>query len=136
MNSNPESLSSTRNEDVQTYFDTCNELPAVSLKLRDAAASGPKSRRVYDQIMATVPALQTIELRYAPSPGEFSDTIRVVFWNLEQSVDEPAQHLAQLKPDVILICELDVGMARTAQKHTARELAKRRFCRKFADIWL
>ncbi len=51
--------------------------------------------------------------------------LRVVFWNAERLkyVADSAGFLAGLDADVILLAEVDIGMARSGQKHTIRELA-------------
>jgi endonuclease/exonuclease/phosphatase family metal-dependent hydrolase len=48
-------------------------------------------------------------------------------WNAERCkhLDESAAFLAALDADVLLLSELDWGMARSGQRHTARELAER-----------
>ena len=52
---------------------------------------------------------------------------RVAFWNAERGkfLDASAALLARLEAAACLLCELDLGMARSGQSHAARELAER-----------
>jgi endonuclease/exonuclease/phosphatase family metal-dependent hydrolase len=52
---------------------------------------------------------------------------RVAFWNAERGkfLDASAKLLGGLNAAAYLLCELDLGMARSGQAHTARELAER-----------
>ena len=52
---------------------------------------------------------------------------KVLFWNVERCkfVAKVAEKLELLVPDVILLAELDNGMARSGNLHTTRELAQR-----------
>ena len=64
------------------------------------------------------------------APPEFKrsnpDAATIVFWNAERGKfpAESAALLGSLGADAILLCELDVGMARSYQRHTARDLAE------------
>jgi endonuclease/exonuclease/phosphatase family metal-dependent hydrolase len=50
---------------------------------------------------------------------------RVVAWNTERGRDVPslARVLRSERPSLVLLSEMDLGMARTCNRHTARELA-------------
>ena len=60
------------------------------------------------------------------SPGE---TLRVVCWNIErgrhwrEAVQLIQSHPALREPDVVLLSEMDMGMARSGNEHTTREMA-------------
>jgi endonuclease/exonuclease/phosphatase family metal-dependent hydrolase len=58
------------------------------------------------------------------------DAATIVFWNAERGKfpAESAARLGSLGADALLLCELDVGMARSNQRHTARDLAERLGC--------
>lgn len=65
-----------------------------------------------------------------PAPGEpppAPPSARIVFWNAERlKYPEPsAALLASAKADVLLLCEVDVGMARSGNRHTVADLAAR-----------
>ena len=73
------------------------------------------------------------EPRRSPSPRarrRSRDSLRVVAWNLERCkhLEASAALLASLQPDLLLLSELDWGMARSGNRHSARELAARLGC--------
>ncbi len=109
-------------------FDTCKEIPGVSAERRQALAARPTSRAVHPRLAAEISALGKIELRQPPAAAPALGTYaKVAFWNLERCkhLEASAALLATVAADVNLLCELDLGMARSGQRHTARELAKR-----------
>ena len=109
------------------FFDTCKEIPGVSAERRQALAAGPTSRAVHARLAAEISALEKIELREPPAPAPaLGGSARVAFWNLDRCkhLGSSAALLGTVAADVNLLCELDLGMARSGQRHTARELAK------------
>lgn len=65
-----------------------------------------------------------------PSPAEASpkpSSARVVFWNAERlKYSEPSVSLLEsAQADILLLCEVDVGMARSGNRHTVADLAAR-----------
>jgi endonuclease/exonuclease/phosphatase family metal-dependent hydrolase len=71
-----------------------------------------------------LPALHQVEVG-GTSSTELGDTFAVVAWNLERGtyVDAAAEVLQGRRPDILLASELDVGMARTANRHAVADLA-------------
>ncbi len=66
----------------------------------------------------------------APSPEHRAPPagpVRIAFWNVERGkyLEPSARLLRRLDAAAYLLCELDLGMARSGQAHTARELARR-----------
>ncbi|MFQ6018461.1 MAG: endonuclease/exonuclease/phosphatase family protein [Kiloniellaceae bacterium] len=69
-----------------------------------------------------------IELGRPPRPVAPAGTpLRVAFWNAERCkhLDDSAALLRRAAAEVNLLCEMDLGMARSGQAHTTRELAER-----------
>src|SRR5262245_54201186 len=65
--------------------------------------------------------LHAIEASAAPvEASPVPSSARVVFWNAERlKYPEPtAALLATTQADVLLLCEVDVGMARSGNRHT------------------
>ncbi len=109
-------------------FDTCKEIPGLSAERGRALAAGPTSRAVHTRLAAEIDALRKIELREPPTPAPApSGSARVAFWNLQRCkhVEASAALLTVVGADVNLLTELDLGMARSGQRHTTRELAAR-----------
>ena len=80
----------------------------------------------HDAAMAARPEMNSIEVGAAPSstaPLAFPFTVAA--WNLERCLFAPesAAHLAATKAPVVLLSEMDNGMARTGQRHPTAEVA-------------
>ena len=108
-------------------FDTCKEIPGVPAVRRRALATGSTSRAAHARLAAEIGALRKIEFLEPPVPtAELGVSARVAFWNLERCkhIEASAALLATVAADVNLLTELDLGMARSGQRHTTRELAK------------
>src|SRR5438094_4594546 len=67
----------------------------------------------------------------APCVPIESDTVRAVAWNIERGIrlegiiELLQEHPALANADVLLLSELDWGMARTGNRFVAREIASR-----------
>ena len=106
--------------------DTVPLLPLPDPALLAEAAGGEGTRARHDALAARVPALQLIEARQpegSPAPGPAS--LRIAAWNLERctAVEASAALLERSGADVALLSEMDLGMARTGNRHTTRDLA-------------
>jgi len=100
-----------------------------SLAARDAILQLPVTRVSFERALAEQADLfDRVEVAPPPTtrvpPGA---SARVVFWNAERGkhLDASAKLLGRLDAAAFLLCELDLGMARSGQAHTARELARR-----------
>ncbi len=78
----------------------------------------------------TIPEINDIELSNDTSTVAPKQELRVIAWNMErgrhwrQGVQLIREHDALRDPDIILLGEMDLGMARSANEHTAREMAR------------
>ncbi len=70
--------------------------------------------------------LDDVEVGAPPASCAAPDGLRVVCWNAERgrAFAAGAAMLERQRADVMLLQELDFGMARSQQRHTARELAR------------
>ena len=98
-------------------------LPTILQARRDKLAAEPKDRHaasLADQVFA-----KTVEVRQAPATKPTESDCRLVAWNAERcyQLEASANLLASLEADVILLTEMDYGMARTGQEHTTARLA-------------
>lgn len=92
----------------------------------DFAASG-RSRDLHENLLHSLPVMNAVEVAGAPSascPLAFPFTVAA--WNLERCLfpEASAAHLAATGAAVVLLSEMDDGMARTAQRHTTAEVAR------------
>lgn len=105
---------------------TVPNLVLPSQQDRDRAAQMWGSRQAHDQLVQEWPCLKTIELAMpaAPSPNQ-STSLTVAAWNIERckEVEASAQRLEHVGADIVLATEMDLGMARSGQRHTTRDLA-------------
>jgi endonuclease/exonuclease/phosphatase family metal-dependent hydrolase len=68
-----------------------------------------------------------VELAPPPRVRTLAGPARIAFWNAERGKDlaGSAALLGGIAADALLLCELDLGMARSGQTHVTRELAQR-----------
>ena len=60
-----------------------------------------------------------------PNRDQLPRDFKIAAWNIERCLfpEESAAHLADIAPDVVVLSEVDHGMARTAQRHTTEAFA-------------
>jgi hypothetical protein len=97
---------------------------------RDAICDGPRDAETHARLLAALPFANALDVALALSPAADRDPAIVVAWNAERCkfLDESAAFLTAQGADVLLLSELDWGMARSGQQHCARELALRLGC--------
>jgi len=100
-------------------------LPRVPPAERAAMLAGPRTPEHHAAFVARLPGLRAVEVGGRGRAGGPPSRLRVAAWNLERgrSVGAAAAVLRATGADVALLSELDLGMARTGQRHVARELA-------------
>lgn len=97
-------------------------LPAPDPILLADAALAPDD--AHDGLAAQVPALHAVEHRPAPVDRPVPPRLRVAAWNAER-LKYHAPSAALLRgADVVLLTEADIGMARSGNRHTVRDLAE------------
>jgi endonuclease/exonuclease/phosphatase family metal-dependent hydrolase len=107
---------------------TTAALEPPSLDEREALLRLPPSRESHAEALARHRALfDRLELAPPPVARTLAGAARIAFWNAERgkNLDASAALLGGLALDVFLLCELDLGMARSGQAHTTRALALR-----------
>ncbi len=104
-------------------------LVPVPCSVRDAIRDGSRDRSEHARALAAL-GLDALDVGGAGAATDAARPLRVVAWNLERCkhLEASAALLAAQQPDVVLLSELDWGMARSGQRHTARELAARLGC--------
>ena len=103
-----------------------SNLSLPPLGLRDALNAGPKSLDAFHAAFAGMTCLDQIEQRPPPtSHAAPINSARILFWNAERlKFPEPsAAMIRRANPDAVILCELDLGMARTGNRHTTADLA-------------
>ncbi len=75
--------------------------------------------------MSDLPAMNVLQLGGTGTSDQLQAQLTVAAWNVERCLfpEDTAAHLNQIAPDIVLLSEVDHGMARTAQRHTTEEMA-------------
>lgn len=105
---------------------TTNRLPPVTADQRANLLATPRTAAAHRALMAEVPAMSLIQTGGTAPARELPAEISVVAWNLERGLfpKASARHLAPYAPDLVLLSEMDHGMARTSQRHTTADMAR------------
>jgi endonuclease/exonuclease/phosphatase family metal-dependent hydrolase len=106
--------------------DTVADLPLPDPKLLDEAGTGEATRARHDALAAQVPALRLVETRQpAAGAGTPPERLRIAAWNVERCtrVEASAALLRRADISVALLSEMDLGMARSGNRHTTGDLA-------------
>lgn len=119
------SLSFERPAEMPLITRLCSELESVPKSVFEEIRQAERSSELHRRYMQ-LPCLQSIECGHRGVGQKLSRHFRVVAWNLERCLDVSASAvlLRQYNPDIVLLSEMDNGMARTQQRHTTQALAK------------
>ena len=106
-------------------FATTKQLTALSQAERDAIAALPRDVAAHDAHLASLPCMTTVELGGTAPTAPLAFPFTVAAWNLERCLFPAASaaKIAATSAQVVLLSEMDSGMARTAQVHTTAEVA-------------
>lgn len=101
-------------------------LTPIEAARRSEIAAGPSDPATYAGLVTEL-SLDRVDA----SPGELiplaGGELRAIAWNTERCkfLQQSADLLRDLEPDVVLLTEMDWGMARSGQAHTTRKLAEK-----------
>jgi endonuclease/exonuclease/phosphatase family metal-dependent hydrolase len=101
-------------------------LTPVPPDLRHNLRQGPFTKPLHDHWFDTLPTLREIETGGpAPTRAEIPHPARILFWNVERlrHLDAIAHSLQDAAPDVMLLCEIDRGMARSGNSDRVVDLS-------------
>ncbi|MEL6967564.1 MAG: endonuclease/exonuclease/phosphatase family protein [Pseudomonadota bacterium] len=105
---------------------TIDALPPVPDDLRAAIENAERTPTQHRTLFERLEALHLIEAKFqAVARSALPADITVAAWNVERCLDPQgsATLLAKHDPDIILLSEMDAGMARTGQRNATREVA-------------
>ena len=102
------------------------ELPVVSASQRERITKAPRTREAHRALLADLPGLNAVQLGGTAVLPALPPEFTVLAWNLERCLfpEDSAAHLAEVAPLVVLLSEMDHGMARTKQRHTTEDMAR------------
>lgn len=109
---------------AEVHREVVAELPRVSQERRAAMLTLPPDRETHRKLADEVEALRLLEAGGAIA-GTQAGPLRVAYWNVQRfhHFDACCAVIRKMAPDILLLGELDIGMARTAQRHCLREAA-------------
>ncbi|NND90041.1 MAG: endonuclease/exonuclease/phosphatase family protein [Granulosicoccus sp.] len=98
-------------------------LPNMAERLEATRRWG--NQQAHDHYQAQWPCLNSIELQNQPATETAPRTLMISAWNIERCkhIAESADLIRRVGADIVLASEMDLGMARSGQHHTTRELA-------------
>ena len=101
------------------------DLSLPSQALRHAALDALDQHAPYAPWRSQFACLDEIHRLPAKHEGSAPDTLHIGAWNLERGThwQDACQLIQALDLDVLLLSEMDLGMARSQQQHTTRQLA-------------
>jgi hypothetical protein len=103
------------------------QLTHVPVAVRNAMRDGPRDSATHLRHAAAIPALGEIEIGGKASLESAGESLTVMAWNVERlrHVDAIAATIAGQAPHVVLLSEVDKGMARSGNGHLLSRLADR-----------
>ena len=96
---------------------TADQLAAILAAARTSLA--------HQALLKSLPAMNAVQVGGGVSRSRLPAEISVAAWNVERGLfpEQNSDLLASLMPDIVLLSEVDHGMARTNQRHTTEEMA-------------
>ncbi len=107
-------------------YHTCDRLPSIEPERRRELVNGAMSRAAHGPLFEAMDALHELEVGQPPMAAALPNPARIAFWNAERC-KHPGASVALLRragTDASLLCEMDIGMARSSQRHTIGYLAQ------------
>ena len=100
-------------------------LVPLDATVRAEALAGPPDPARHDALAARVPALAGLVASPPPKPAAVPTTLRVAAWNAERLKHGAASAalVDRSGADIVLLSEVDLGMARSGNRDTAADLA-------------
>ena len=101
-------------------------LPSVTDAERERILSVERSAKEHRALLSSIPAMSALETGGSGHMDRLPANFTVAAWNMERCLfpERSAAHLAAHKPAIILLSEMDNGMARTAQRNTTADMAR------------
>lgn len=102
-----------------------DDLPVPPQAWRQVATIGPAGRDIHDRLLADSGAFSAVRVRQPNATAAVPPVLRIAAWNMERCkhVEASAGLLSGAGADIVLATEMDIGMARAANRDTPAELA-------------
>ena len=104
-----------------------NDISIPSIELRADALVAVDRGDPYRDWAQLFPCLNELQVMDVKSNHVIEDSIRIGSWNLERGKEwqRAADLIERENIEVLFLSEMDLGMSRSGQQHTAKELAAR-----------
>ncbi|MFS4581977.1 endonuclease/exonuclease/phosphatase family protein [Phaeobacter sp. C3_T13_0] len=105
--------------------EVLDRLPPVTPEMQAQIRQAPRTAAAHRALMAEVPAMSGLQSGGQGRQDALAASVSVVAWNVERCLfpEDTASHIQPLEPQVVLLSEVDHGMARTGQRHTTEAMA-------------
>lgn len=102
-----------------------SDLAPVGDADRQAILEGPRTSLVHRNWMSSLQCMNDVRVGCTASRDTLPASLSVVAWNVERCLfpTDTAARIAPFSPDIVLLSEVDCGMARTGQRHTTADVA-------------
>ena len=106
--------------------DVVEALPLVTDTVRARILEAERTTDAHTALMTAVPSMSSLEVGGVARRSRLPERCGVAAWNVERCLfpEASAQHLVPHEVDVILLSEMDRGMARILQRNTTRIMAE------------
>lgn len=106
-------------------MQTLPELPLITDAQRARILAAPRTSEAHRSLLAELPAMNAVQTGGTARASHLPSSFTSIAWNLERCLfpQDSAAHMEPLAPDLVLLSEVDHGMARTGQRHTTEEMA-------------
>lgn len=103
------------------------ELPLVPAEMREKILSAPRTSEAHRALFDQTEAMHRVQTGGAARAEVLATPLTIAAWNVERCLfpQETADKLRTEGASIVLLSEVDHGMARTGQRHTTREVAER-----------
>ncbi|MGJ8597797.1 endonuclease/exonuclease/phosphatase family protein [Sulfitobacter sp.] len=100
-------------------------LTPITVADRNRILSAPRTADAHRALLADMPAMNAVQVGGTASVPVLPNQFTVAAWNVERCLfpEDTAAHLSTIVPDIVLLSEVDHGMARTSQRHTTEVMA-------------
>lgn len=100
-------------------------LPPVTDAHVDAILAAPRTSEAHRALLAELDCMNAVQVG-GEGIGPMQASPRVIAWNVERCLfpEETAAVAAAHGADIVLLSEVDCGMARTQQRHTTADMAE------------
>lgn len=102
-----------------------SEFAPVTAADRARILAAPRTANAHRALLGEMPAMNAVQIGGSATATALPRDFTIAAWNVERCLfpEDTAAHLATVAPEIVLLSEVDHGMARTKQRHTTEVMA-------------